>query len=39
MFFTYDNEYDAPIGLNIGGASGMPSVLTSIHQFAIRWQN
>lgn len=34
MFFTYDNEYDNTIKLNIGGASKMPRVLDSILRFA-----
>lgn len=34
MFFTYDNEYDASINLNIGGATGMPRVLNRVLDFA-----
>lgn len=34
MFFTYQNAYDHSINLNIGGASGMPSVLASILNFS-----
>ena len=34
MFFTYDNEYDNTIKLNIGGASKMPHVLNNILRFA-----
>lgn len=34
MFFTYENEYDNTIKLNIGGASNMPSVLDNILRFA-----
>lgn len=34
MYFTYQNEYDATIKLNIGGASAMPSVLDDIYRFA-----
>lgn len=34
MYFTYQNEYDHSIKLNIGGASAMPSVLADIYQFA-----
>ncbi|MBD8897662.1 hypothetical protein [Rhodanobacter sp. DHG33] len=34
MFFTYQNTYDKTISLNIGGASGMPSVMRSIFDFS-----
>jgi hypothetical protein len=34
MFFTYENEYDHTIKLNIGGASKMPHVLDHILRFA-----
>ena len=34
MYFTYQNEHDKTINLDIGGASGMPSVLASIYDFA-----
>ncbi len=33
LFFTYENEYDNTINLNIGGASKMPSVLHEIFNF------
>jgi len=34
MFFTYQNTYDKTINLNIGGASGMPSVMDSIAKYS-----
>jgi hypothetical protein len=34
MFFTYQNTFYETINLNIGGASGMPSVMQSIYRFA-----
>lgn len=34
MFFTYENEYDQTIKLNIGGVSKMPYVLDNILRFA-----
>lgn len=34
MYFTYQNEYDYSIKLNIGGASAMPTVLKNILDFA-----
>ena len=33
MFFTYDNEFDDTIGLAIGGASQMPTVLDAILKY------
>ncbi|MDW9243980.1 hypothetical protein C7S13_3109 [Burkholderia cepacia] len=33
-FFTYDDEYDASINESIGGAKSMPTVMSSIYQFA-----
>lgn len=32
MFFTYQDEYDQSIKLQIGGAAGMPSVLEEIYE-------
>jgi hypothetical protein len=34
MFFTFENEFDPTINLNIGGASSMPSVMDEIFRFA-----
>lgn len=34
MFFTYENAFDESINLSIGGASGMPSVMSSIFAFS-----
>lgn len=31
MFFLYANEYDKTIKINIGGAAGMPAVLSEIY--------
>lgn len=34
LFFTYQDTYDAGIRLHIGGASSMPTVMSSIYTFA-----
>lgn len=34
MYFTYQDEYDKTIKLNIGGVIGMPAVLNNIFNFA-----
>ena len=39
MFFTFENEYDNTIRLHVGGAAGMPTVLSSIFNFAGAWQD